>query len=60
LTDANRINWLAAIVVQRDIVLTTIPDGGIEVRLSQGAVAVHVIRATLRDALDAAIEASKS
>jgi hypothetical protein len=59
LTDAERMDWLAAIVVQRDIVLTVIPDEGIEVRLSQGPVAVHVIRRTLRDAIDAAIEAER-
>ena len=59
MTDAQRLNWLTATVTTRDIVFTVIPDAGIEVRLSQGVPTIHIIRATLRDAIDAAIKAAE-
>ena len=53
-------DWLTATVTTRDICMTVIPDGGVEVRLSpKDPVAIHIIRATLRDAIDAAIDASE-
>jgi hypothetical protein len=52
-------DWLTATVTTRDIVFTVIPDAGIEVRLSQGVPIIHIVRATLRDAIDAAIKAAE-
>ena len=61
MTDAQRMDWLVATVTTRDICMTVIPDGGIELRLSpKDPAAIHIIRATLRDAIDAAMEASES
>jgi hypothetical protein len=61
MTDSQRIDWLVATVRTRDVCMTVIPDAGIELRLSpKDPAAIHIIRATLRDAIDAAIEASES